>query len=116
MAKASIPLLVSLTPPTEKVSPSSFSTNGKHIYHPRNYKREVFFEGELGIVIGQPVKDLSSLDDAKNSIGTKLGKLYNSSKVADLNEANQEAFDLQTYKKFLSFLKFQEMIDKYNTY
>lgn len=49
-------------------SPSSFSTNDKHIYHPRNYKGEVFFEGELGIVIGQPVKDLSSLDDAKNSI------------------------------------------------
>ena len=32
-----------------------------------------------------------------------------------LNERNQEAFDLQTYKKFLSFLKFQEMMDKYNT-
>ena len=32
-----------------------------------------------------------------------------------LNEANQEAFDLQTYKKFLSFLKFQEMMDKYDT-
>ena len=32
-----------------------------------------------------------------------------------LNEENQEAFDLQTYKKFLSFLKFQEMMDKYDT-
>ena len=30
-------------------------------------------------------------------------------------QSNQEAFDLQTYKKFLSFLKFQEMMDKYNT-
>ena len=33
----------------------------------------------------------------------------------ELNEDNQEAFDLQTYKKFLSFLKFQEMMDKFNT-
>ena len=27
---------------------------------------------------------------------------------------NQDTFDLQTYKKFLLFLKFQEMIDEYN--
>ena len=39
----------------------------------------------------------------------------NLSNSTHLNEENQEAFDLQTYKKFLSFLKFQEMIDKYNT-
>ena len=32
----------------------------------------------------------------------------------DLYEVKQEAFDLQTYKKFLSFLKFQEMMEKYN--
>ena len=32
-----------------------------------------------------------------------------------LNELNNEAFDLKTYKKFLSFLKFQEMTEKYDT-
>ena len=37
------------------------------------------------------------------------------SKSTHLNEDNHEAFDLQTYKKFLSFLKFQEMMEKYNT-
>ena len=35
-------------------------------------------------------------------------------KSTHLNEENKEAFDLQTYKKFLSFLKFQEMMHKYN--
>ena len=50
----------------------------------------------------------------KFSIDTKLGNHVNTSKSAHLNEVNQEAFDLQTYKKFLSFLKFQEMMDKYN--
>ena len=39
----------------------------------------------------------------------------NPNKSNQLNDANQEAFDLQTYKKFLSFLKFREMMDKYNT-
>jgi len=54
-------------------------------------------------------------DNAKLSIDTKLGNQFIPSKSTHLNEANQEAFDLQTYKKFLSFLKFQEMMDKYNT-
>ena len=49
------------------------------------------------------------------SIDTKLGNHFIPSKSTHLNEANQEAFDLQTYKKFLSFLKFQEMMEKYNT-
>ena len=54
-------------------------------------------------------------DTAKLSIDTNLGNHFIPSKSTHLNEENQEAFDLQTYKKFLSFLKFQEMMDKYNT-
>ena len=60
-------------------------------------------------------KSLDFIDNKKESIDTKLGNRFNPSKSIHLNEANQEAFDLQTYKKFLSFLKFQEMMDKYNT-
>ena len=56
-----------------------------------------------------------AIDNDKFSIDTKLGNHFNSGKSNHLNEANQEAFNLQTYKKFLSFLKFQEMMDKYNT-
>ena len=54
-------------------------------------------------------------NNAKLSIDTNLGNHFIPSKLTDLNAENQEAFDLQTYKKFLSFLKFQEMMDKYNT-
>ena len=54
-------------------------------------------------------------DNAKLSIDTNLGNQFIPSKSTHLNEENQEAFDLQTYKKFLSFLKFQEMMDKYKT-
>ena len=54
-------------------------------------------------------------DNAKFSIDTNLGNHFIHSKSTHLNEEKQEAFDLQTYKKFLSFLKFQEMMDKYNT-
>ncbi len=56
-----------------------------------------------------------SIDNANPSMETKLGNHFIPSRSTHLNEANQEAFDLQTYKKFLSFLKFQEMLDKYNT-
>jgi len=54
------------------------------------------------------------LDNAKLSIDNNLGNHFIPSKSTRLNEENQEAFDLQTYKKFLLFLKFQEMMDKYN--
>ena len=56
----------------------------------------------------------SFIDNEEFSIDTKLGNHINPSNSINLNEANHEAFDLQTYKKFLSFLKFQEMLDKYN--
>ena len=54
------------------------------------------------------------IDNAKSPIETKLGNHINLGKSNYLNKQNQEVFDLQTYKKFLSFLKFQEMMDKYN--
>ena len=54
-------------------------------------------------------------NNAKSSIDTSLGNHFIASKSTHINEVNQEAFDLLTYKKFLSFLKFQEMMDKYNT-
>ena len=54
------------------------------------------------------------LDKAKLSIDNNLENQFIPSKSTHLNEENQEAFDLQTYKKFLSFLKFQEMMDKYS--
>ncbi len=54
-------------------------------------------------------------DNEKLSIDTNLGNHFIPSKSTHINGENQEAFDLQTYKKFLSFLKFQEMMDKYKT-
>ena len=55
------------------------------------------------------------LDKAKLSIDNNLSKHFIPSKSTHLNEVTQEPFDFQTYKKFISFLKFQEMMDKYNT-
>ena len=54
------------------------------------------------------------IDNAKLSIDNKLGNHFIPSNLTHLNESNQEIFDFQTYKKFLSFLKFQEMMAKYN--
>ncbi len=65
-------------------------------------------------------KDLSDnsadfIDNAKHSKDNNFENNLIPRKSTYLNEENQEAFDLQTYKKFLSFLKFQEMMDKYNS-
>ena len=57
----------------------------------------------------------SFIDNEELLIDTKLGNLFSSGKSTHLNKPNQDTFDLQTYKKFLLFLKFQEMMDKYNT-
>ena len=56
----------------------------------------------------------SFMNNEKFSIDTKSGNLFNTGISRNLNKTNQETFDLQTYKKFLLFLKFQEMMNKYN--
>ena len=55
-----------------------------------------------------------SINNANFSIDTKLINYEKPGKSTLLKQVNQEDFDLQTYKKFISFLKFQEMMDKYN--
>ena len=55
------------------------------------------------------------IDKKESSIDTKLVNHLNPHNSISLNEENNEAFDLKTYKKFLSFLKFQEMTEKYDT-
>jgi len=52
-------------------------------------------------------------DNSKFSINTNLESHLKPKKSTYINESTQEDFDLKTYKKFLSFLKFQEMMDKY---
>ena len=54
------------------------------------------------------------IDNPKLSIDTNLGNHFIPGKLNNLNKENQDAFDLQTYKRFLSFLKFKEMMEKYN--
>ena len=65
----------------------------------------------------QNLSDYSAdfVDKSEPSIDTKLVNHINPINYSHLNEVNNEAFDLKTYKKFLSFLKFQEMIEKYDT-
>ena len=57
----------------------------------------------------------SFIGNEEFSIDTKLGNHFSPGQSSHLNKPNEKAFDLQTYKKFLLFLKFQEMNDKYNT-
>ena len=55
------------------------------------------------------------INNAKSLTDTNLGNYFNPGNSTNSNEAIQETFDLETYKKFLLFLKFQEMMNEYNT-
>ena len=59
-------------------------------------------------------KSADFIDKSEHPIDTKLINHLNPNNSTHLNEVNNEAFDLKTYKKFLSFLKFQEMTEKYD--
>ena len=84
------------------------------IFNKKNGKATQLFQKNNN---SKPFSDNSTsfIDNEEFSIDTKLGNHFSSGKSTHLNKPNQEAFDLQTYKKFLLFLKFQEMMDKYNT-
>ena len=60
-------------------------------------------------------KSADFIHKSEPSIDNKLVNHLNPSNSININEINNETFDLKTYKKFLSFLKFQEMTKKYDT-
>ena len=62
-----------------------------------------------------PDNSANFIENTKLSIDNHLVNHFNHNKSTNLYEEKQEDFDLQTYKKFLLFLKFQEMMDKYKT-
>ena len=84
------------------------------IFNKKNGKATQSYQTNDYLSQNLPDNFVDFIDNAKLSSDTKLGNHFNPSKLNHLNEANREAFDLQTYKKFLSFLKFQEMMEKYN--
>ena len=53
-------------------------------------------------------------DNEKYTINTKTDNNKNIVKSILLEQNNQEDYDLQTYKQFLSFLRFQKMMDDYS--
>ena len=85
------------------------------IFNKNNGKATPSFQ--LPEAYSQNLSDNSAdfIDKTEPPIDTKLVNHLNPINSTYLNEVNNEAFDLKTYKKFLSFLKFQEMTEKYDT-
>ena len=54
-------------------------------------------------------------DNDKFKFNTTIENHKITEKTNLLKQINQDEFDLQTYKKFISFLKFQEMLDELNS-
>ena len=85
------------------------------IFNKKNGKLTQAFQWTEDHLENLPDNSSDFIGNKKLSIDTKLDHHFNSSKSNHFNEVNQDNFDLQTYKKFLLFLKFQEMMNKYNT-
>ena len=85
------------------------------IFNKNNGKANPLFQ--MPVAHSQNLSDNSAefVDKSEPSINTKLVNHLNPSNSTFLNEVNNDTFDLKTYKKFLSFLKFQEMTEKYDT-
>ena len=85
------------------------------IFNKKNGKATLSFQ--MPETHSQNLSDNSAdfIDNSESPIDSKLVNHQNLSNSNHLNELNNETFDLKTYKKFLSFLKFQEMIEKYDT-
>ena len=84
------------------------------IFNKNNGKATTSFQ--LSEAHSQNLSDNSAdfIDKSETSIDTKLLNHLIPSNSSHLNVVNKEVFDLNTYKKFLSFLKFQEMTEKYD--
>ena len=84
------------------------------LFNKKNGKATPLFQISVGN--SQNLSDNSAdfIDKTEPPFDTKLVNHLNPSNSTHLNEVNNEAFDLKTYKKFLSFLKFQEMTEKYD--
>ena len=85
------------------------------IFNKRNGILNNSYQMENNDLENSPYNSDNFINDVNYSIDNELGNHFNPRKPNHLNEESHEAFDLQTYKKFLLFLKFQEMTDKYNT-
>ena len=85
------------------------------IFNKRNGKLTQTYKQNINNSESFPDNPTSFVDNDEFSIDNKLRNHFSPGISSHLNQPNQEAFDLQTYKKFLSFLKFQEMMDKYNS-
>ena len=54
-------------------------------------------------------------DNKKAAYNTKSGNYKVSNESTLFDQSSQLSFDLQTYKKFISFLKFQKMMKEYDS-
>ena len=84
------------------------------IFNKKNGRATKSFEEIKDNSIDISEDSADSNENEKFSINTKIENRINPGKTMLLEQKNQDDFDLQTYKKFLSFLKFQEMMDKFN--
>jgi len=64
---------------------------------------------------GKITQSFRLIEDQAKNLSENSNCFIDNAESTNLKEASKETFDLQTYEKFLLFLKFQEMTNKYNS-
>ena len=84
------------------------------IYNKKTGKLNQLYQGFKDDL--QELADISSDLEANEKfiMNTKILNQTNPIKTNLANQINQEIFDLQTYKEFISFMKFKKMLDEFN--
>ena len=84
------------------------------IYNKKTGKLNQLYQGFKDDL--QELADISSDLEANEKfiMNTKILNKTNPIKTNLANQINQEIFDLQTYKEFISFMKFKKMLDEFN--
>ena len=85
------------------------------IFNKKNYKEKQsyqLFNKSSQYVLGETFE---SKDNDEFTDNTKLENYKSNRKTPLFEQTKQDDFDLDTYKKFLSFLKFQKMMNEYKT-
>ena len=85
------------------------------IYNKKTGKLNQLYQGFKDDL--QELADISSDLEANEKfiMNTKILNKTNPIKTNLANQINQEIFDLQTYKEFISFMKFKKMLDEFNS-
>ena len=85
------------------------------MFNKKSGKENEFYNNNNSDLTENLIVDSDKKDNDKFKLNSKSDNYKRSSNTPSVVKTIHNEFDIQTYKKFLSFLKFQEMMEDYNS-